>query len=277
MKNLMDINSYAEYYHHITPCQELMNALSPSLDNINGTLSYCITEELNEYKQHILPHPIVVSVQNTPLKQKITDSEHKPITDIPELNVPDLKSHPGQPHAGNNWDNLSEQSDDENSWSKTQTMENFSIIHSMVCHTINEWEQLTPSKIHSFYNSWQKAKYHGLQSNTTWDHVRTTLRIHNYGEYISYINKCPKVMETHHIVWDEDNNTLHHTLVKPPTAQKLDRETTKITQYFEKLKQTASAFDLKIHTLNIRMDETNTKVVYCQEMVENQLYKGATK
>jgi hypothetical protein len=165
----------------------------------------------------------------------------------------------------------------ESSWNECETFTpdtSFAFTHSTMYHTVEQWYQETSAKAHSFYALWTRAKFLGLTATTTWDEISTILKLHNYGDYIHFITKCPKITQEYKLDWDTSNDIICHEQLQYPTPQHGAQELNHMSHYYQKMQHMAHIFESKYHDLTNKMDNINAQITYCEHLVRNQADKG---
>jgi hypothetical protein len=83
------------------------------------------------------------------------------------------------------------------------TPNSFACTHSVIYHTINEWNNNRASQGHPFKATWHRLKYHGLTQHTPWERIQQLLKCNTYEEYITSVIQCPAVSSTYDLTWDQ--------------------------------------------------------------------------
>jgi hypothetical protein len=163
IKNLLDITNMTEYFHSIEECDNITTQFQCNFDFTTNKFTYMdpsqtaqASDNRSEPKNHnvdqsshvsspvvniVVPPPVTLQTTNLTMHHNLhaPDFEEDPImTDDDQDTIPTIDNDlPWQPYHPEN---------------------NFSFVHSIVFHYIEQWATLTLSKSHSFYPQLQRFK-----------------------------------------------------------------------------------------------------------------------
>jgi hypothetical protein len=72
-------------------------------------------------------------------------------------------------------------------------------LHYLIDKIIRQWLQTAPSN-HFFAIKWYKWVKQGIQKDHSWIHIKNTMGITTYQDYVTIINTCPLVQQLLHIL-----------------------------------------------------------------------------
>lgn len=251
VQQIMTISTYEDYYHHITQCPNIKQAVALQYDRETKQVTYCCKTS---------QQPTTTNVFDTPVIRNHNAHSNDPAL---HLTMPKLSSQ-DQPLP----------STIEN-WEPNPDPYNFEYLHMIVYITIERWTTHDTAKHHKFYSEWQKAKYNGLKTIENWEHVTQTLNIHSHEQYIMFVNQCPEIPRTLQLHWDPYNHIIRYGWRQPPTTSAVEQEHDHMHTRYNSMQPNTTTLGNVPKDINNLIQKFETSLECHKRSIDTQIEKGS--